>query len=167
MDQVSRNKNSKKIYKGFLLNSKISKSGLPVSISLGIMNCNIFLENPWYLSPCPIICIHSSEVTISYLFCSWQTHIIQDCGHRWNVISFSGLCYCDRSACRSFCSFCVCVWCHSVCGSVKKDKGQGFEIRTPVPSFFSRNFPWHIYLEVVTLYTKLTVIGEYNKEQRG
>ena len=142
MDQVSRNKNSKKIYKGFLLNSKISKSGLPVSISLGIMNCNIFLENPWYLSPCPIICIHSSEVTISYLFCSWQTHIIQDCGHRWNVISFSGLCYSDRTACRSFCSFCVCVWRHSVCGNIKKDKGQRFEKRTPVPmQFLHTDFP--------------------------
>ena len=101
------------------------------------------------------------------LFCSWQTLIIQDCGHRWNVINFSGLCYCDRTACRSYCSFCVCVCCHSVCGSVKKDKGQGFEIRTPVPSFFTRIFPWHIYLEVVTLYTKLIVIGEYNKGQRG
>ena len=34
-------------------------------------------------------------------------------------------------------------------------------------SFFTRIFPWHICLEVVTLCTKLTVIGEYNKEQRG
>ena len=64
-------------------------------------------------------------------------------------------------------SVCVFGAIYSVCGSVKKDKGQGFEIRTPVPSFFTRIFPWHIYLEVVTLYTKLTVIGEYNKEQRG
>ena len=48
---------------------------------------------------------------------------LQDCGHRCNVISFSGLCCCHRTTCRSYCSFCVCVWCHSVCGSVKKDKG--------------------------------------------
>ena len=60
----------------------------------------------------------------------------------------------------------VCVF-GAICGSVKKDKGQGFEIRTPVPSFFTRIFPGRIYLAVVTLYTKLTVIGEYNKKQRG
>ena len=43
---------------------------------------------------------------------------------------------------------------------------KGFEIRTPVPSFLSRNFPRHICLEGVILNTKLTVIGEYKKEQR-
>ena len=56
---------------------------------------------------------------------------------------------------------CVCVWCHSVCGSVKKDKGQGFEIRTPVPSFFTRIFHGYICLEVAPLATKLTVIGTW------
>ena len=165
MDQASRNKNwSSKVF------------SLRVKFPKVVCQFRYFWHNELQHIPrkpmislwaCPIICILSSEATISYLFCSWQTHIIQDCGHRWNVISFSGLCYCDRSACRSFCSFCVRVWCHSVCGSIKKDKGQGFEIRTPVSSFFTRIFPWHIYLEVVTLYTKLTVIGEYNKEQRG
>ena len=48
-------------------------------------------------------------------------------------------------------------------------KGQGFEIRTPVPSFFTRISKFHRYicLEVVTLNTKLTVIGGYSKEQGG
>lgn len=48
----------------------------------------------------------------------------------------------------------------------RKTEDKDSEIRTPVPSFFSRNFPGRICLEVVTLNTKLTVIGEYNKEQR-
>ena len=51
----------------------------------------------------------------------------------------------------------MCVWCHSVFGSVKQGKGQGFEIRTPVPSFFTRIFHGFICLEVVTLNTKLTI----------
>ena len=79
------------------------------------------------------------------------------------------LCYCDRSACRSFCSFCVCVFgaiAYAVVSRKTKDKDSKHGHLYPC-SFFTRIFPWHICLEVVTLYTKLTVIGEYNKEQRG
>ena len=64
----------------------------------------------------------------------------------------------------------VCVFgaiAYAVAASSKaKDKDSKYG-HTPVPSFFTRIFPGHICLEVVTLYTKLTVIGEYNKEQRG
>ena len=43
-------------------------------------------------------------------------------------------------------------------------KGQGFEIRTPVPRFFTRIFHRYICPEVVTLNTKLTVIRGTQRE---
>ena len=62
-------------------------------------------------------------------------------------------------------SVCVCV-CVCVFGAIaytvvsRKTKDmQGFEIRTPVLSFFTRIFHGYICLEVAPLTTKLTVIG--------
>ena len=54
---------------------------------------------------------------------------------------------------------------YAVASSKAKDKDSKYG-HLAVPSFFSRNFPRCICLEVVTLNTKLTVTGEYNKEQR-
>ena len=115
--------------------TKISTSILPVSI-IWHNYCNIFLETRDLYSPhAPEFRCHSRGVTICSLFRDMT--LTQDSGQRRRNV----LCYCHWTTCRSYCSFCGCVWCHGVCRSVKKDKGQGFEIRTPVPSFFTRNFP--------------------------
>ena len=56
---------------------------------------------------------------------------------------------------------CVCVFgaiAYTVASRKTKDM-QGFEIRTPVLSFFTRIFHGYICLEVAPLTTKLTVIG--------
>ena len=134
--------------------TKISTGILPVS-TFWHNCCNIFFETRDLYSPHASefrIRCHSRGVTICSLFRDMTNPHHLDSGQRRNV-----LCYCHWTTCRSYCSFCWCVWCHSVCGSVKQGKGQGFEIRTPVPSFFTRIFHGYICLEVVTLNTKLTI----------
>ena len=98
-----------------------------------------------------------AELPFALYSAIWPTHIIKTLV---NAATYSAIAI-GLLVGITILSVCVCVWCHSVCGSVKKDKGQGFEIRTPVPSFFTRIFHGYICPEVAPLTTKLTGVGTW------
>ena len=145
--------------------TKPSTSILPVWV-FGITAATFFSKPVISSLPMPQnFGVTRAELPFALYSAIWPTHIIKTLVNAamYSAIAIGLLVGITiLSVCVCVC-VCVCVFgamAYTVASRKTKDM-QGFKIRTPVLSFFTRIFHGYICLEVAPLTTKLTVIGTW------
>ena len=139
--------------------TKLSTSIIPVWF-FGITAATFFSKPVISSLPMPQnFGVTRAELPFALYSAIWPTHIIKTLV---NAAMYSAIAI-GLLGGITILSVCVCVFgamAYTVASRKTKDM-QGFKIRTPVLSFFTRIFHGYICLEVAPLTTKLTVIGTW------